>query len=388
MSKSTTTIEKYELKNGEKRYRFQIYVGIDPLTGKEKRTRRSNFKTQKEAKLELARIKLQIDNGTFFKQVAETYLDVYNLWVKQYEKTVEESTFVKTTGIFKNHILPAMSDYKIEKITIDVCQKHVDEWSNKLKKFRTVKSYASKVLDFAIKRGYIQTNPFNHVETSASLKRKQESKEAKKENFYTRDELIEFLSCFEKENNVKAYTLFRLLAFSGMRKGEALALTWKDISFTDNEIQINKAISRGKDNQLYEKSTKTGVARKVKMDQRTMIILKEWQKKQKEDYFKLGFNTKSSNQLVFNNEYNGFLQPTKTRKWIIQVQKKYHLKKVSTHGLRHTHCSLLFEAGAKIKEVQDRLGHSDIQTTMNIYAHVTTKAKEDAIQKFEEYLSI
>lgn len=173
-----------------------------------------------------------------------------------------------------------------------------------------------------------------------------------------------------------------------MRKGEALALKWKDISFRDNEIQINKAISRGKDNQLYEKSTKTGVARTIKMDQRTMAILKEWQKKQKEDYFKLGFNTKSPNQLVFSNEYNEFSQPTKTRKWILYVQKKYHLKEVSTHGLRHTHCSLLFEAGAKIKKVQDRLGHSDIQTTMNIYAHVTAKAKESAIQKFEEYLSI
>lgn len=127
MSKNTTTIEKYELKNGDKPYRFQIYVGIDPLTGKEKRTRRSNFKTQKEPKLELARIKLQIDNGTFFKQVAENYLDVYNLWVKQYEKTVEQSTFVKTTGIFKNHILPSMNAYKIDKITIDVRQKHVEE---------------------------------------------------------------------------------------------------------------------------------------------------------------------------------------------------------------------------------------------------------------------
>ncbi|WP_368634385.1 tyrosine-type recombinase/integrase [Kurthia gibsonii] len=61
---------------------------------------------------------------------------------------------------------------------------------------------------------------------------------------------------------------------------------------------------------------------------------------------------------------------------------------MTTHGLRHTHCSLLFEAGAKIKEVQVRLGHTDIQTTMNIYAHVTAKAKEDAIQKFETYLSI
>lgn len=109
-------------------------------------------------------------------------------------------------------------------------------------------------------------------------------------------------------------------------------------------------------------------------------------KETKEDYFKLGFNTKSPNQLVFSNEYNEFLQPTKTRKWILHVQKKYHLKEVSTHGLRHTHCSLLFKSGAKIKEVQYRLGHSDIQTTMNIYSHFTTKIKESAIQKCESYL--
>lgn len=221
-----------------------------------------------------------------------------------------------------------------------------------------------------------------------ALKKKQASTEEKKENFYTREELIEFLSCFEKENNVKAYTLFLLLAFSGMRNGEALALTWKDIDFKENVIHINKAISRGKNNHLYVKSTKTDVARSVVMDSCTMAILIEWKKKQKEDYFKLGYNTKSPNQLVFSNEYNKFLQPTKTRKWIIQIQKKYHLKEVSTHGLRHTHCSLLFEAGVKIKEVQDCLGDSDIQTTMNIYTHVTAKAKESAIQKFENYLNI
>ncbi|WP_336663716.1 tyrosine-type recombinase/integrase [Kurthia gibsonii] len=389
MSKrTTTTIESYQLKNGDKRYRFKIYIGLDPLTGKEKRTTRSNFKTQKEAKHALSRIQFEIKNGTFQKKTPETYLDVYNLWIKQYEKTVEESTFVKTSGIFKNHILPAMSDYKVDKINIDVCQKHVDEWSDKLKKFRTVKSYAAKVLDFAIKRSYIQTNPFNHVDMPIALKKKQASTEEKKENFYTREELIEFLKCFEKENNVKAYTLFRLLAYSGMRKGEALALTWKDIDFKDNEIRINKALSRGKDNQLYVKSTKTGIARTIKMDEPTLAILKQWRIKQKADYLKLGFNTMTTNQLVFSNEHNEYLQPTKTRKWIVQIQNKYNLKEVSTHGLRHTHCSLLFEADVKIKEVQDRLGHSDIQTTMNIYAHVTEKAKESAIQKFGSYMNI
>lgn len=108
---------------------------------------------------------------------------------------------------------------------------------------------------------------------------------------------------------------------------------------------------------------------------------------QKQDYLKLGFNTMKSGQLVFSNEHNEYLQPTKTRKWIVKVQKKYNLKSITAHGLRHTHCSLLFEAGVSIKEVQDRLGHSDVQTTLNIYAHVSKEKKTSAIQKFVDYVA-
>lgn len=175
----------------------------------------------------------------------------------------------------------------------------------------------------------------------------------------------------------------RLLAFSGIRKGEALSLTWDDLNFTTNELRINKAISRGKDNQLYVKTTKTGLARTMKTDDKTMAVMKEWKKKQKQEYLILGFNTMQPKQLVFSNEVNEDLQPTKTRKWLLNVQKKYKLGTITTHGLRHTHCSLLFEAGASLKEVQDRLGHSDVQTTLNIYTHVTKKAKEEAIMKFD-----
>ncbi|WP_042476495.1 site-specific integrase [Bacillus ndiopicus] len=387
--KKVSPIKNYELKNGETRYEFPVYLGIDPLTGKQKRTMKRGFKTRKEAELALARIKLDIANGTYKQERAETYQELYDLWVVHYEKTVEESTFIKTVGIFKNHILPAMCEYKIEKINVDICQKHVDEWADKLKKFRVVKAYAAKVLNFAIKRGYIQTNPFTHVDMPATASKKAtiiEEEEA--ENFYTREQLIQFLTCLEQEDNYKAYALFRLLAFSGMRKGEALALTWNDLNFTTNELRINKALSRGKNNKLYVKSTKTGVARTIKMDDKTMAILKAWKKKQKQDYLVLGFNTMQPKQLVFSNERNEYLQPTKTRKWILHVQKKYQLGTITTHGLRHTHCSLLFEAGASLKEVQDRLGHSDIQTTMNIYAHVTKKAKEEAISKFADYINM
>lgn len=301
--KKLLPIKSYTTKNNEKRYEFSVYLGVNPLTGKQKRTTRRGFKTQKEAELALARIKLDVANGTYHQERAETYQELYNLWVIHYEKTVEESTFVKTTGIFKNHILPAMSQYKIEKINVDVCQRHVDVWAGKLKKFRTVKSYAAKVLDFAIKRGYIQTNPFSLVDMpTKAFKKAIVDEDEKVENFYTREQLINFLSCLEKENNYKAFALFRLLAYSGMRKGEALALTWNDLNFTTNELRINKALSRGKDNQLYVKSTKTGVARTIKMDEKTMAVLKEWKKKQKQNYLVLGFNTTQPKQLVFSND--------------------------------------------------------------------------------------
>lgn len=389
VKKKLSPIKSYKLKNGETRYEFPVYLGVDPLTGIQKRTLKRGFKTRKEAELALAHIKIAVANGTYHQRRAETYQEVYELWVTQYENTVEESTYVKTISIFKNHILPVMGAYKIEKMHVDICQRHVDEWASKLKKYRMVKAYAAKVLDFAIKRGYIQTNSFAHVDLPTNISKKViRAIEDEAENFYTREQLIEFLSCLERESNHKAYVLFRLLAFSGMRRGEALALTWQDFDFTKNELRINKALALGKDNQLYIKSTKTGVARTIKMDNTTMEVLKEWKKKQRQDYLKLGYNTLKSKQLVFSNERNEFLQPTKLRKWIIQVQTKYNLPTITTHGLRHTHCSLLFEAGASLKEVQVRLGHSDVKTTMDIYTHVTQKAKEEAILKFSSYLNI
>lgn len=375
------------MKNGEIRYEFQVYLGTDEATGKQMRTTRRGFKTKKEAELELARIKLQVASGEYRKERVETFKEVYELWLLQYENTVEQSTFVKTVSLFNNHILPSIGEYKIEKITVDICQKAVNDWAKKLKNISKVKAYASRVFNFAVKRDFVQKNPFDLVELPRK-RNKQLSDETDEKNFYTREQLVEFLSCLEKETNVKAYVLFRLLAFSGMRKGEALALTWRDINFKTNEIRINKALSRGKDNKLYIKSTKTNEARTIKMDEKTMNILRMWKKKQKEDYFKLGFNTSKPSQLVFSNEKNEFIQPTKTREWILYVQEKYNLKKVTTHGLRHTHCSLLFESGATLKEVQDRLGHSDIKTTMNIYTHVTKKAQEQAIQKFSNYVNL
>ena len=87
------------------------------------------------------------------------------------------------------------------------------------------------------------------------------------------------------------------------------------------------------------------------------------------------------------NTYNDLHEPNKTFRWLKYIRDKYKLDPITTHGLRHTHCSLMFESGATIKEVQFRIGHKDVKTTLDVYTHVTKKAKAGTIEKFEKYLS-
>ena len=370
------SIIQYQTTEGKKFYKFQLYVGTDLLTGKRIKTTRSKFKTKKEAQLALSRLQLEIETQGFNKKTVTTYQEVYDIWEDVYRSTVKESTFVKTVQNFENHILPAMGSYRLDKVTVLNCQKHVNLWARKLKKFRQICAYASKVFDYAISIGILEKNPMKLVTMPIS---QDEPDPDKVENFYSREELIEFLDRANEGSHRKSYVIFRLLAFSGLRKGEALALGWKDIDFKNRTVTVNKTLTRGENARLLLQAPKTKTsARAILMDPQTMAILKDWQGLQKEE---LGPLLKAKGQLVFQNEQNDFIQPSKTTRWLERILDRHDFKKITTHGFRHTHCSLLFEAGATIKEVQDRLGHSDVQTTMNIYAHVTEKTKEKNSRK-------
>lgn len=311
MSKKTP-IKPYKLKNGDTRYMFRISLGTDPLTGKQKNTTRRSFRTRRQAQLAYDRLKFELRNGTFRKQAAETYNDIYLIWIKSYEKTVQDSTFLKTSRIFKNHILPAIDHYKIDKIDVATCQKYVEQWAGVLKGFMMVKSYAAKVITFAMSRGYIDTNinPFDLVEIPID-KKSITFEEEIYENFYTKVQLLEFLECLKQEMNLRLHVFFQLLAYSGMRKSEGLALMWRDINFATGKIRINKAVARGEEG-LYLGPTKNGLPRTIELDDNTIRLMKKWKKEQAETYLRLGFNTHKQNQLVFPNTRNDLQDPNKT----------------------------------------------------------------------------
>lgn len=380
-------IHSYKLQNGEVRFKFHIYIGTDPLTGKEKTTTRSSFKTKKEAKDAYVLMQQEINNGTYGKVAKDTYGQVYDLWVEHYENTVEDSTFLKTTRIFENHILPAFGDYRIANIDTAICQKHVNQWAKKLTRFRMVKNYASLVMKYAMKHGIIDKNPFELVEMPVIKKKiNLEEDEEEFENFYTREQLLHFLDCLEKDSNLRRIAIFYLIAFTGMRRGEVFALRWADVNFEAQEIRINKAVKRGKDG-LYLGPTKNGDPRTIKIDEKTLAYLARWKEVQAKSFKAHSINTNTKKQLVFSNTKNDIQDPHKTAQLLKTFLKKYQLPYITTHGLRHTHCSLLFEAGASIKEVQFRLGHRDVKTTLDVYTHVTKKTKSETINKFTNFLN-
>ena len=379
-------IKEYIKKDGSKAYMFQTYLGVDPVTGKPRKTTRRGFATKKEAQLTLSRLKFEIEENGFTKVTHDNFEEIYLLWFDSaYKNTVKESTYVKTKEMFRVHILPAFGSMKLNKISVTYCQTTVNNWCDSLAKYRVMKNYVTKVLDYSIALGLLKDNPMRKI---TMPKRKEIVDGEKVENYYNKEELQHFLNCIKSDGFTRWHALFRLLAFSGMRKGEALALEWKDIDFNQSTVTVNKTLARGENNKLIIQSPKTKTSfRTVSVDPGTMQLLKEWRKEQATDFLKLGINTMNPSQVVFTNYKNDYMQLASVTNRINKIIKKHDLKVITVHGLRHTHCSLLFESGASIQEVKERLGHSDIQTTMNIYTHVTQQAKEGMAEKFAAYVN-
>lgn len=379
-------IKKYTKKDGSTAYKFDLYLGVNPVTGKKQRTTRRGFPSAKAAKIALNRLEYEVQETGFQKKETYTYNEIYLLWIEQYKNTVKESTLQKTTKLFEHHILPLFADLRIDKINVAYCQKAIDKWFNDgLTSYKILLRYTAKVFKTAENMTIISTDPTAKV--TIPVKREKEiSNELP--NFYNKEELELFFISLEKMDNKKNLALFRLLAFTGARVGEILALEWSNIDFKASTVTINKTLTRGLNNRLMVDIPKTKKSvRTISIDPKTLNILRLWKSKQAENYFKLGFNTRNVKQPLFTNSKNEYMNSAKVYKDYLQIVKKFNLKKITIHGFRHTHCSLLFEAGASIKEVQDRLGHTDVKTTMNIYAHVTKKAKEETAQKFAGYVN-
>ncbi|MSS77421.1 site-specific integrase [Anaerococcus sp. WCA-380-WT-2B] len=366
-------ITSYKDREGQTLYKFNIYLGKDPLTGKEIRTNRQGFTSKKQAQIEYARLKKR-----GIKSIStHTINDIYKQWLPLYETTVKYTSLTRVKGIFKNHILPYLGNKKIDKITTPTVQKLINQKSKILVDFKLVNMYLNILYKFAINQGYTDFNPCtNIIYPTNNTKPKKEEIE-----YWTKDELKEFLEKAKIELTTMWYLFFRISTYTGLRKGEILALTWKDIDFKNKTLTVNKNLSKTKESKKAITSPKTKSSyRTISIDKDTLNNLKQWHTEQSETGI---VNIK---QYIFTTQSGDLINLNSPRKRFEKVIKKYKLRKIKLHSLRHTHASLCFEAGMTIKDVQHRLGHSTANTTMNIYVHVTKSQEEKSAEKFQKFM--
>lgn len=353
----------YEVKNE--------YLGKNVYTGKEKRISKKGFKTKREAQNYIVKAKNEFLNGSIYLRSENiTFEHVYKLWDEQHKTQVKESSYHTIKTILEKRILPVFKELKVISIKLPYCQNYINEVSKTYKKgyVTLIKGTIVQILDYAVKMEIIPTNYMKLTKIPKKI-------EEKKKNYYTKKELLQFLKVVKENYSSETYIAFRILAFTGIRLGELRALTWKDINFKKKTLTISKNMMNiGSKSKVSTTKTKSS-ERIIFLDDETIKELKSYRELDKFVSINNGMFAKNSRHY-----FNGMLT---------RIYRDFpKLKQITPHGFRHTHATLLFESDLSAKEIQNRLGHKDITTTLNTYTHITDEKSKETTEKFYKFMSV
>lgn len=235
-----------------------------------------------------------------------------------------------------------------------------------------VQATLHRALRDAVRLNLLARNPADNVELPKVANAARDAKA----NAWQAEELAAFLAATAEDG---LHALWHTLATTGMRRGEALALRWDDVDLARGCISISKSrvcVART----LFEAPTKSDRARVVQIDAATIAVLRAHAQTQLEEL--VDAPEALEQRLVFTGPRGAVLQPTRISALFSRSVRQAALPRLSLHGLRHTHASLLLQAGVPAKVVQERLGHSSIRITMDVYSHVTPGMDADAALAF------
>ena len=380
-------IKKYTTKNGETRYLFQTYLGIDPITGKERRTTRRGFKTMKEAKQAERNLLFDVEENGLPSNQSDgfqdpTFEELAQLWLENYKTTVKPSTFENVKSKVEKMTEEHFKELKLKKITVAYCQKVVIELSKTYVLYNHYLSVINRIFKYAVLMDILDSNPFDKV-----IKPKSRQTQ-RKGNFLTKEELKEFLKLAKTATLSYFFPLVHLMSYTGLRQGEALALKWSDIDFENKKITVDKTATRIKEKQTLQTPKTKNSKRVISIDPTTLLILKSWKKDQIKIYFKNGKHFEGDENFIFTNQRAEWVHIHNFIRYFKRFIADHKLKQITPHGLRHTHASLLFSAGVEPKSISDRLGHSTVQITLDLYTHITEEQRTDTVDKLLEYMVI
>jgi len=180
------------------------------------------------------------------------------------------------------------------------------------------------------------------------------------------------------------YALFYTALFTGMRRSELLGLAWRDVDFLYCQLSITRSLHHLKDGSYVFTQPKSAKSRRtIALSPSVVLLLKEHKEKQELERVTLG-KLLADDDLVFSTLEGKPLRPnTITRAWVT-LSVRAGVKAIRLHDARHTHASIMLKQGIHPKIVQERLGHSSIEMTLDIYSHVMPGIQEAAAKRFDD----
>ncbi|HKT56944.1 MAG TPA: site-specific integrase [Microbacterium sp.] len=390
------TLSAYQTPSGETRYRIAYWTARPD--GELVRLFRRGFETERFARETLEGLQVDIRRGVHIEETRET--------LNSYSSKYFDGLRVRSTTLagYRKHYRVHVESSSIGRTPLaDITKDQLNRYYRQLERdgrkdrghvgeplgaatIRHIHVLVSQILQHALEDGLVRLNAAKRASPPTKL----EAAPPEMTTWSAEDARL-FLDWSESSGDYLWLAWLTLLG-TGMRRGELLGLRWKDVDLDNNVITIARAMSyvkeAGKKPVIDFHATKSGRVRNVDIDARLADALRA----KREMLRAVAPEFARGEQLIFCNRYGRPHNPTQfSRQWRERVSKAVEahpdLDALHLHELRHTHATLLLRAGVHPKIVSERLGHADIQTTLNTYSHAVRTLQRGAADLVGELLA-
>ncbi|PAV29264.1 recombinase XerC [Virgibacillus profundi] len=357
-------------------FRHKYYDSL----GKRKEKYKQGFEKENEAYRALLEVKTNILNGNV-KQVSNANLTIsewLDIWYEIHKGDWKVSSQMQRKGAIKYQMKPLLGKYKLSDLDKTTYKRvYINELLKKKYKPSSVHMF-HKLFQIAINAAVddeiIPRNRFNKIVIE---------QEDQADNFLTAEELNIFLNAAKSSVTLTNYSLILTLAYTGLRRGEALGLTWDNIGFEGNTLTVER--TRDKKGVRSPKTKRS--YRKIIIDDALVKQLEVYKKWCKKTLLSFGKHLKDDDYIFISSRSGEPVTENAINYSFKVILKKTKLKKITPHGLRHTHATILIGQRIPVKVIADRLGNTP-NMILEIYSHSFKELEEESVTAFGESLRI
>lgn len=362
------------------RWEARFTVGRDPGTGKQ--VQRSVYgATQKEVRQKLAQITAAIDNGTYQAPNKITVSAWFREWLDTFcANKVKPLTLQSYESVIKNHITPAIGSIKLHAVKGTHIQKIYNTMTAAGLSGKTVKNVSAvlhKAFSVALKQGLISSTPCEGAELPKAARHEITP--------LTDEEIPRFLESIDASPMRNAYAL---CLFAGLREGECMGLSWKQVDFQRGRITVSQQLQKEKTKggkYYIASTTKSSKPRTIDPPPIAFEYLRAEKVKQAENRLSAGAAWSNPDNLVFTDESGRHYAVSTFYKYFKKIAASIGRPDARPHDLRHTAATVAIASGADVKSVQDMLGHATASFTLNVYAHTSEQMMKDTANRMQGY---